>query len=473
MRFEEMKSNIPETPEFIHEMIQKEVEKQVKQTKVVDIRMANKHKKLKIAFVAAACMAVTSTAIFAGSQWYHMQLEKNGTYSVSAKIEGENGSADLPKELHDIAFESAYIPEGMKWSDEYHLTYTQTPWNGGFSFASSVLDMKEVEIEKVETGVIDSEERTFGEYEGVYLQYQNGEFDKRIYLVCPDIYRVISIYIGNDVSKEDAIKVVENLSIIEEEEMFKTADAYKWSQESEFIEEGTDIEFVMAAKEEDLSIWSVGEKFDLNVTGEDENKNYVDSTISVAVDHVYVADDLEMLNASYVPEEWKEALDEDGKLKEANLSYIKEGDGVETLDEVVNVEAVAQKLVCADVTYTNETEKDLSHVLYMGTLVYLQQENGNLEIIDKDSPSDDSYDLVKSDGVHGLQSMEYMDTFEEYGNGGNYISSLKAGESVTVRMAWIVEETDLENMYLNLTGEGGCREITEQMLDTGLVDIRS
>ena len=38
MRLEDMKKNIPETPEFIHTMIQSEVKKQLQDTKVVNIQ---------------------------------------------------------------------------------------------------------------------------------------------------------------------------------------------------------------------------------------------------------------------------------------------------------------------------------------------------------------------------------------------------------------------------------------------------
>ena len=61
--------------------------------------------------------------------------------------------------------------------------------------------------------VIDSEERTFGKYQGIYLKYnsitESGALNQRIYLVCPDLYRVLMIYIGDDVSKDEAIKVAD------------------------------------------------------------------------------------------------------------------------------------------------------------------------------------------------------------------------------------------------------------------------
>ena len=92
-----------------------------------------------------------------------------------------------------------------------------------------------------DTGVVESEERTFGSRTGVYLQYQDleqdGSFNQRIYLLCPEEYRVVILYIGDDVQKEDAMKVAENLSISETDAVMETKDLYTWSN---FIEPETE-----------------------------------------------------------------------------------------------------------------------------------------------------------------------------------------------------------------------------------------
>ena len=38
MRLEDMKNNIPETPDFIHKMVQEEVSRQLQDTKVVPMK---------------------------------------------------------------------------------------------------------------------------------------------------------------------------------------------------------------------------------------------------------------------------------------------------------------------------------------------------------------------------------------------------------------------------------------------------
>ena len=237
MRFEDMKNNIPETPDFIHEMIQNEVDRQLQGTTIIQI--PKKRKKWNGARVAAAamvCVLATSTAAYAGVKMYRMYVEKQGDYSVKTGITSENKLADLPVQIHDIDFKTGYIPDGMKWVDESHLEYPQSKRMGGFSFASVLLDNDDLNQALENKNVVESEERTFGKYEGVYLKYNNlktekGAFDQRIYLLCPDKYRVITIYIGDDVSKDDAVKVAENLEITENDKMMETAKMYTWSDE--------------------------------------------------------------------------------------------------------------------------------------------------------------------------------------------------------------------------------------------------
>ena len=81
---------------------------------------------------------------------------------------------------------------------------------------------------------------------------------------------------------------------------------------------------------------------------------------------------------------------------------------------------------------------------------------------DPTEQSGDDYDRVIWDGVARTAEMTYNSISEDYGNGGNYISSLKPGESIQVNMAWIVNENDLNNMYLNLNGDGAAYEFQIQ-----------
>ena len=478
MRFEDMKNNIPETPEFIHVMIQNEVDRQLQGSTIIQI--PKKRKKWNGARVAAAamvCVLATSTAAYASVKMYRMYVEKQGDYSVKTGITSENKLADLPAQIHDIDFKTGYIPDGMKWVDESHLEYPQSKRMGGFSFASVLLDNDDLNQALENKNVVESEERTFGKYEGVYLKYNNlktekGAFDQRIYLLCPDKYRVITIYIGDDVSKDDAVKVAENLEITENDKMMETAKMYTWSDEvNPNVETGD--EMVTSVSEDKLKVYKIGEDFTLSASGEDKDgNNIVNDKISAHVDSVQTADDLKLLNGADLPEEWKNVIDSNGKLVKNKVSCIKSGDGVNTVDQVVKTENVNQKLVYATVTYTNNSDQEIKHMLYIGNLALIHHENGEYHIYNAMEQSGNGYDRVSWDGVAHTAEMTYSSVREDYGNGGNYISSLKPGESIQVNMAWIVNEDNLADMYLNLDGEVGAYDFNEGMLEAGVVDIR-
>ena len=189
------------------------------------------------------------------------------------------------------------------------------------------------------------------------------------------------------------------------------------------------------------------------------------------MDSVQISDDLSLLDENKIPEEWKKAVGEDGKLVENQLSYIKTGDGVEALDEVVKTENVRQKLVFVTATYKNNSEVTLNHILYLGNLMLLKAKDDTYQLYIENEQSGDNYDCIHSSSVAKAFEMDYYSVQEAYGNGGNYISALKPGESIQVEMAWIVDENQLSNMYLNLSGNGSSSEFADSTLETGIGDI--
>lgn len=483
MRLEELKNKQLETPEFIHNMIQEEVKKQVKKSNIVPMQRTHglKWNMGRVAAVVVVCILATSTVAYAGVKLYHMHLEKQEAYGVEIGIQAseEGNNLKLPKQIHDISITSEYIPEGMEWVENDYksvLSYKDTPYEGGISITSALMDINDLDVAMQDKNVVESEVRMFGSHEGVYLRYgymkkdNYKSFNHRIYMLCPEHYRILTIYIGEDVSKEDAYKFAEGLVITEKDEMIETADMEKWSDmiaPEEIIKE-------TAVTNGKIPIYQVGDTFGLDyATGEDKDGNYISSDrITVCVDEVQIADDLQLLKEEYIPEEWEKAVDQNGKLVQNHLSYVKSGDGIESLDEIVDEKIVSQKLVYTTVTYTNTTDKEMNHMLYLGSLMTLEKQNdGTYTVYLAEETGGVGYDYYVGDSVARIQEMGYYDVKEAYGNGGNYISSLKPGESIQIHMAWIVNETDLQNLYLDLSGFGSSFEIHENVVNTGLVYI--
>lgn len=471
MRLDEIKNELPEIPEFIHVMIQEEVEKQLQGTK------KRRWNPGRAAAAAAVCALAASTVVYAGTKMFRIYLDQQGKYSVSTGIEADEEGTEmkLPEKVHDIGIKAGYIPDGMEWNDEWKLSYADTPYQGGISISSVLMDKDDLGAAMVDKGVIESEKRSFGSYEGVYLRYldlkEDKSFNQRIYMLCPEEYRVFIIYAGDDVTKEDAVKFAENLTVTEKDEMIETKGMYTWSDlvDPEVYDVLADTSVVA---DTELPVYQIGDAFTIEASGEDKDGNYVIADpITVTVDNVQIADDLKLLEGKEIPEEWSDVTGSDGKLVKNNLSYVKSGDGVENLDQVVKEASVNQKLVYVTATYTNDTDAEINHMLYLGCIMLMKHEDGNYRVYAAEEEPGEGYDYVMGDGAARAYEMTYFSAKEDYGDGGNYIASLKPGESTEIEMAWIVNEDDLKDMYLNLNGCGGAYSIEETDMETGVVFI--
>ncbi len=478
MRLEDLRDEMPQTPEFISNMIDDEVKKQLNNDKITDMTRRRKmNKTVKVAALAAVCVMATSTAVYAGVKMYNMYTQKQGNYGISTGIKLTENANEiiLPEKVHDIDITAGYIPNGMEWSDKTHLQNVKTKYTGGFSFDWVLLDNDDLDKVMQDKNVVESEERTFGDYQGVYLKYndlaKDGSFNQRIYLLCPDLYRVITVYVGDDVTKEDAIKVASNLTITENDKMLKTKGLYTWS-DMVSPEEVFGEKVVRSLDEDKVLINKTGQKFNIEAQGEDSKGKIVSSNeISACVDSVKIEDDLKLIDKENIPSEWLSAVGSDGKLVSNKISYVKSKYGINEVDKVVRSKDVKQKLVYATVTYTNNSDKEINHMLYMGSLMLINHNDNKYTIYNPAEMSGSDFDYVIWDGVADAAEMTYSSISENYGNGNNYIPSLKPGESITVNMAWIINEDDLDNMYLNLNGDGGAYEFGELTLESGIVKV--
>ena len=148
MRLDGLKNDLPETPNFIHNIIQEEVTRQTKTTNIIPMKAPNKLKwKIgRVAAVALIGIMGTSVAAYAGTKLYYMYLEHRGQYSVATGINVDEGTKkiQLPEEIHDIEISAGYIPDGMEWMDDYKLNYSDTPYQGGISISWVLMDQDDL-----------------------------------------------------------------------------------------------------------------------------------------------------------------------------------------------------------------------------------------------------------------------------------------------------------------------------------------
>lgn len=489
MRLEDMENEFPKMPEDMRAMVEREVEKQVKTTSATHYRKG-KHMARR-SFVAALVAAMAlGTTVFAGVM-YQMHVRNVGKYAVETKVESAGGSETAGTEMEQslpeilaVNMELSYLPEGMVETEEGKYCYEDAMYLGGVSICFYRMDTGDDKFEMLTKDVLSSEDLTVGGRDGVYLLLNTLDdgtisFNQRIYVAYTDVHYVMEMYVASDVTKEDAIKIAEGVKLtpVLDGEGDNVVSSWDWSdylaafREDEMQNETEEFSDTSVPKAEMSNIHAIGESFSVGDMGLEKSEG-----LAIKVSDVQVRDDISLLDEAYLDAddktELQEETDADGKLLPAKINYIKYGDGVDTVDEIVSTREVPQKLVYATVEYTNTGNSKMSEVLFMGGLCKIKEDGDQMKMYFGEQPGEGAdWDAAQLTGAAACQEMYYYDVQGGERN-NNYITSIEPGETVTVHMAWIVPEEELGYLYLNLDPSGGVYEFSDHALIAGFVDIR-
>lgn len=484
MRLENMRDEFPQMPEEMRKMVEWEVARQMK----IERPLYREEKQNKRGFsgkrlamfglAATLCLGLTAAA---GSRIYQMYSEKEGNYGVKTGVTATGTTTDT---IPEVEIQVGYLPETLyECADlcgpgKYHCKDEETPHTTGVTLVKWVMD-SEGDLEAMQdTNVVEQTEMEINGHEAVYLkkQFLSGggtNYSRVLYILYPEVQHIVQMYVSDGVPEEEMIKMAESIELVPTGEVLEAEDAYTWNdyalqQEDTVTQESK----YTASLEEMANLHSIGEEIPIEVFAQKEDGEWdVMEGITVKVADVQVADDLSLLTASeYVDEKWKEAIGDDGKLEMDTVQYVKHGDGVNTIDEVVKTEEKAQKLVYVTLEYTNTSDQELQNVLFFHSMLALEeQEEGYAFREWVKQQEDGTWDEAVSSSVTHLGEMGYYDV-----HGGeranNYISDLQPGETAAVHIACIAHEEDLPYLYLNLVDSS--YEFGEKEMEVGYVDIR-
>lgn len=457
-----------------------EVMNMAKHENITSIRPVKRSAKRVAALVAVAALLVTG-AFAAGSAVYKMHSEPVGEYGLNLMVGFEDAEASVePGATPILEVTPGWLPEGMALNvgETMKYSYAETPFQGGFSMHFWVLDTGSNTFRQTVLNLESRESITINGHEAEYVTLQNVleedgvRYDQRLYIVYPEYNQVLCIYIGEDMDKDTAVKFAENL-VFEATGEYYSEDMIDYHAE-EYAENhvadvsaDSDGKFSATASEM-AGLHQIGESF--------EAREYVDGKwvpLTLKVTDVTVSDDDSGLSG----ERWENSdlasrLNEDGTAPTNTIRFVKIGDGVNSLDSVVAAKEEATKIVLATFEVTNTTDETLEHIHYYASYLTLE-ETADGYAIWKPAPEEDvEYDYVSMGKVSGDHRMLYESVADDYGNGGNYIPSLAPGETACVQVGFLVSESELDKLYLNLDGEGVGMAFSDSGLGLGYIDIR-
>ena len=480
MRLENLKQEFPQMPNELRVMVEQEVRRQLRTGVTGNRRRYSIRRSVVIAFAAAMVLGTTVCAAFA----YHMRSESVGKYAVKTKIEKNENNSLSEKQapnIPDVTMEVSYLPNGMVKTEEGKYSFANALYQGGVSIVFYKMDTGDAAFEMLTKNVQETQSINVGGHEGVYFALQSDEgegvsFNQRIYVAYPDVHYVMELYAASDVSKEEALKIAEGIRLqpVSDNAPSDVVAAWRWSDflaanQEEPMEDAAPVVSGQAMK----NTHAVGDAFAAYPQKEDME---VWGNVEIKVTDVQVCDNISLLDLSASDEDFRAELQNEtipsGELLPAKINYLKFGDGVNSVNTVVESREVPQKLVYVTVEYTNKGAEELEELLFFGSLMKFAEENGQVKRYDGRAfgPNADWDDAVPAGAARHVEMWYYDVHGGERHN--NYITHLKAGETATVHMAWLVPEEELPYLYLNLDSYGDSYDLCDHSLEVGYVDIR-
>lgn len=519
MNIEDIRNEFPEMPESIRSMIAQTVAEQTRTAEVSGSIKRNKVRRTAIlAFAAALVLGVTALA--AGVARLHSQ--RVGSYGAAVTFEEETasnesavtftaGAAENAGVWYDLTIEPGWLPDGMEdcGMGDWKYSFAETPYQGGLSLSQNVLDTGNAVFCELEESIASQEELTVAGHEAVLIQRLTGEdaelfFDKLLYVAYPEYNTVIKLYIGSDISREDGLKIAENLrytvNATEERDLSyieaiylenaaavregraarDVSDAYDMAQANggsflDYMDIAQAIgdlvnpekDPVTSVSKEDVGgIYEIGETFSVpfNVTIDGA------TVLPVRVTDVQIAEDISILkNRDHA---WSRiSVDDNGRLGVNTVRFCVAGDGVNTLGETVVASLEQQeKLVAVTLEITNDTDETVYDLGFQASVLSVTETEGALTIFEPTPAEDVEYDYWTDSDISEHGRMDYFDVVNE--DGKNYIPELAPGETVTLQLGFVANECQADKLLLSFNSEGDGSSFRDRGLAIGYVDLR-
>lgn len=477
MKLENMDQDFPNMPERMRQMIEQEVEKQLAKPDGIPMkRKSGRHMpKKRLAVAVAAATLALGTTVFAGVI-YGLKNNQLGKYAYETKLERQDGTQDsavsAADEQHYVKIQASYLPDGMVQTEEGKYNYRDG--RGGVTMGCYYMDTGDTSFEKLSYNVTEKEELKVNGRDGIYLKTALEAYNQSLYVTYPEEHLVLEMLVSSDISKEEAVKIAQGVTVTPTKETVgdDVLLCYNWSKyldaekENAMAEESSDSVEMTFPKKLLEKAESIGAIMDMKNNGLEKLPG-----LTAKVMDVQVGDNKNILPDGMLDADASTAFDENGNIKSSTLSYIREGDGVDTLDRVVKTEKSENKLVYVTIEYTNTGSDTLTDIMYNGSIQLLETKGDRASVWHRElemPTASDEWDYVVEEG---LMLTAEVGAYDVHGGerGNNYIDTLKSGETVTVHAAFAVPADKLGEMYLNLDNTGN----TESALENGwMVDIR-
>ncbi|MCM3112459.1 anti-sigma factor [Lederbergia lenta] len=415
--------------------------------------------------IAAACLLIgMPTTAFGAAKVYDMIVQKQN-YEVNVSVTNKAKKNDNQYKLN-----VGYLPENMEENSEGAMKYSfkDNYAEGGFSF---ILWRLEGNSDFSTLYSNSYKEKEINGKKAVIINRDAGNahmtFDRKVLLLFEEEGIMLESYVGNDVSEEQMMTVMENLSLEPtSEELISPIIEYEMDEtllSSRDVQIGPNI---IPLKKDSKQLYSVGQKVPVTIS-KDDLKSI--SELEYVVEKVEIFDTISDFKQDNFNEvavgnlSENNALDQKNKLIPYKRDVYKLGNGKDSIHKLVESQSVNLKFVYLTTTVKNNSNHATDEVYMHPSLQVLKSKNNTWNYAGEDGFAEES-----------IMTGE-VDYLEPHGAGKSFynIGIIEPGQTMKINLGYFVDEDKLDSIFLDAFHYSGFGE-TEDMNadDRWWIDIR-
>lgn len=407
-----------------------------------DTRKQQVKRKRNRILIAAACLLIgIPTTALGAVKAYDMIVQKQNyevIISVANKIFNQSDSWYKMK--------VGYLPENMEAYEAMKYSFKDNYANGGFSFILWRLG-KDSDFQTLYA--TDYEEKEINGRKVVIVNKDTGNknvvFDRQVFLLFEEEGMMLQSYVGNDVSDEQMMKVIEGISLESTTEDKATYtvdyDGAFFSQAKEPTESR-----VIPLKKDSKQLFKVGQTVPVSIGTE--------SKLEYVIENVEVFDSINDFKQGNFNEfglnilSENKALDQTNKLLSYKRDVYKVGNGKDSVDELVESQLVNLKFVYLTTTVKNNSKQATEEIYMHPSLQVLKFEKN-------------AWNYAREEGIAEDSIMTgEVDYLEPHGNGKGFynIGRIQPGQTMKVNLGYFVDADKLDSIFLDAFHYSGATE---------------
>lgn len=440
-------------------------------------KMNNKSERIFVGTVAAAVLAVVAvpTGVVIKN---NIEPEKSvpGTNDAAvlvdvpeeetdpmAAVEPETEIVEAPEVIEEgfKTYEFGWLPDGLIY-DEAGWKIHDGNWGGGITpmLYKITPEQELLPHANFKTGSMDEYDLD-GRHVKIFTSclfrtVEENFFGRNVWITFEGSKYAVFLYVSDALDDNDLAQIIENISLVDTDEdrgaVYVEPSEIEQNAEPTTVVEGEAVEeSADSITRDDLTLYSIG---DLTVDEVDLGDGRVRS-MNVSVNDAYITDNFNGLTTDCIglDIDFSEFTDENGKIIDAVTEYfdvVEQPDGNYIREEKGSA-SEASKILVVDLTYTNNSDFQDDYCVSPSLMTIA---NGTLERIEWEEYQLEDFsslcNLDKLDSERNSAFSLYADSNKGSKNG----LVLNPGESADVRLAFLLREDEVGNLYLNLSSYG-------------------